>query len=270
MSTSFEMSLDHPIKDVIAAHPPIGVILGDFQIGCVDCSVGTCLLKDIVDIHHLEPEAERDMMERIARVVEPGRTAPVPLRERRPFATGQAGTSPPIRKLMAEHRWILRWAALIPHVVERADLATAEGHQLVLNGVEFIRSYADQFHHAKEEDILFGYFSPDMDILKAMRTDHETARGHVRAIVAAVEQRDATATGKHLLAYADLLRDHIRKEDEILYPWMDRLLLDAQVGQMYAQFAEVDRHFGGLPQQLEQFVAKLETRWGIPPPQDAS
>lgn len=266
MPTSIENSLDHPIKDVIAAHPHIGTILGEFQIGCVDCGVGTCLLKDIVDIHHLEPEAERDMMERVARVLEPGRTAPVPLRERKPSATGKAGTSPPIRKLVAEHRWILRWAALIPLVAERADLATAEGRQLVLDGVEFIRSYADRYHHAKEEDILFRYFSPDMDIIKAMLTDHETAREHVRAIVAAVEHRDATAANEHLLAYANLLREHIRKEDEILYPWMDRLLLDSQVGQMHAQFSEVDRQFGNLPHQLEQFVAELETRWGVPSP----
>lgn len=269
MSHTIENTLDHPIQDVITAHPQIGAILGEYKIGCVDCSVGTCLLKDIVEIHHLEPEAERDMMARIALALEPGRTAPVSLRERKPAATGKTGSSPPIRKLVAEHRWILRWAALIPFVIQHADLDTAEGRQLVLDGVEFIRAYADQFHHSKEEDILFRYFSPDMDIIQAMLTDHETAREHVCAIVAAVEARDSAAAGEHLLAYADLLREHIRKEDDILYPWMDRLLLDSQVGQMYAQFSEVDRQFGGQPQHLEKFVADLEIRWGIPPPQDA-
>ncbi len=266
MANTIEIMLDHPVKEVISAYPKIGNILGEFKIGCVDCGVGTCLLKDVLDIHHLEPEAERDMMERIARVIEPGRTAPVPLPERKAFANGRASASPPIRKLVAEHRWILRWAALIPLVAERADLATDEGRQLILDGVEFIRSYADRYHHAKEEDILFRYFSPDLDIIQAMLTDHDTARGHVRAIVAAVEQRDTAAAREHLLAYAALLDEHIHKEDDILYPWMDRLLLDSQVGKMHGQFAEVDRQFGGLPHQLEQFVAELEIRWGVPPP----
>jgi len=31
---------------------------------------------------------------------------------------------------------------------------------------------------------------------------------------------------------------HIRKEDEILYPWMDRNLSTAQVGALFSKFAE--------------------------------
>lgn len=265
MAPTYEEMLNRPVKEVIADHPAVGAILGESKIGCVDCGVGTCLLKDVVDIHHLAPEAERDMMERIARAVEPGHTAPVPLPERKAAAPGRAGASPPIRKLVAEHVWIKRWAALIPLVAERLDLESDAGRQLVLEGVEFIRSYADRYHHAKEEDILFGYFSPDLDILQAMLTDHETARGHVRAVVAGVESRDAAAVRQNLLAYAALLLEHIRKEDDILYPWMDRLLLDSQVGQMHARFADVDRQFGDLPRRLENFVAELEARLDVAP-----
>ena len=46
------------IKDVIAAHPAIGEILQRFDIGCVTCGVGICLLKDVVAIHALGAEAE--------------------------------------------------------------------------------------------------------------------------------------------------------------------------------------------------------------------
>jgi len=37
-----------------------------------------------------------------------------------------------------------------------------------LDGVDFIRSYADKYHHAREEEILFKYFDEDMAILKVM------------------------------------------------------------------------------------------------------
>lgn len=49
---------DQAIEDVIKAHPPIGEILDKHEIACVTCSVGICLLKDVVAIHSLGDEAE--------------------------------------------------------------------------------------------------------------------------------------------------------------------------------------------------------------------
>ena len=49
---------DIAIQDVMAAHPEIGDILNRFEIGCVTCKVGICLLKDVVSIHGLSKEDE--------------------------------------------------------------------------------------------------------------------------------------------------------------------------------------------------------------------
>ena len=46
------------IQDVIGTYPEIGEILKRFDIGCVTCKVGICLLKDVVSIHGLSPENE--------------------------------------------------------------------------------------------------------------------------------------------------------------------------------------------------------------------
>ena len=46
------------IQDVITRHPAIGDILNRYDIGCVTCKVGICLLKDVVSIHGLSPEDE--------------------------------------------------------------------------------------------------------------------------------------------------------------------------------------------------------------------
>ena len=42
--------LNKGIKEVIKQFPPVADILNEYDIGCVPCSVGTCLLKDIVQI----------------------------------------------------------------------------------------------------------------------------------------------------------------------------------------------------------------------------
>lgn len=254
---------NRPIKALIDEYPGIGEILEEYGIGCVPCSVGTCLLKDIVDIHNLEPEQEQEMMTRIARVVFPDQDIRIPRREKKAADTKPA-YSPPMRKLVDEHKFILRWAALIPTVAETADIATEEGRKMILAGIDFIRGYADKYHHAKEEDILFKFFDPDLDIVKVMSTDHETARGHVRAIVKAVEQRDQVAVREHLLAYGELLQEHIKKEDEILYPWMDRQLTDTQIGKMFARFSEVDRQFGDMPAMMERWIEELEAALAEP------
>jgi hypothetical protein len=41
------------IKPVIDAYPTVGKVLAEAGIGCVTCSVGTCLIKDVVSIHNL-------------------------------------------------------------------------------------------------------------------------------------------------------------------------------------------------------------------------
>ncbi len=56
---------DEAIQDVVKAHPRIGDILNDFEIGCVDCGVGICLLKDVVTIHVLGDEIEAKIEKQI-------------------------------------------------------------------------------------------------------------------------------------------------------------------------------------------------------------
>jgi len=49
---------DRAIQDVIRTAPEIGKILNRFEIGCVSCKVGICLLKDVVSIHGLSKDDE--------------------------------------------------------------------------------------------------------------------------------------------------------------------------------------------------------------------
>ncbi len=53
---SVEEFLNKSIKEIIRQHPKIERSLDEYKIGCAPCSVGTCLLKDIVEIHNLSPE----------------------------------------------------------------------------------------------------------------------------------------------------------------------------------------------------------------------
>jgi hemerythrin-like domain-containing protein len=254
--------LNAPIKEVITRFPEVGRILEEYQIGCVPCSVGTCLLKDVIEIHDLREDQARNMMARIARVIDPGGKTPIPAIERRSPAPQKGRKySPPMKALVDEHVLIKRWIALIPLVLETIDVNSPRDMGLIREGIDFIRSYADRFHHAKEEDILFKYFDENAPILKKMLDDHAAGRRHVSALMEAVEKKDRRAMAEHLLAYGELLKEHIREEDEILYPWMDRNLSTRQVGELHSKFSEADIQSGDeITKKCRTFVDRVEER----------
>lgn len=257
-----ETYLNTPIKEIISKFPKVGGILEEYEIGCVPCSVGSCLLKDIIEVHNLSEEEEREVMARISKVIYPEKVIPIPKGERKGKArTKEISYSPPMRKLVDEHVLIKRWIALIPEVLEHLDVASPEDLKIITGGADFTRSYADQFHHAKEEDILFKYFDENLDIIKAMLEDHTKARGHVKALIEAVEKKDKKGIVEHLNAYRELLTEHIKKEDEILYPWMDRSLSVKEVGELFSKFNEVDEISGnGVTERSKTFVVRVEEK----------
>lgn len=68
-----EKYLNKGIKDVIDEFPDVATILEEYDIGCGPCSVGTCLLKDIVEVHRLPQEKEQELLVRIEKAIYPDR-----------------------------------------------------------------------------------------------------------------------------------------------------------------------------------------------------
>ncbi|HKN19360.1 MAG TPA: hypothetical protein VJW95_06145 [Dissulfurispiraceae bacterium] len=163
-----EKYLSKGIKEVITEFPAIGTILDEYNIGCTLCGVGTCLLKDIVQVHNLPPEEERVLMARISRIIYPDRNVQIPVTEIRCASAGirEVKCSPPIQGLVDEHTVIKRVLAMIPDIIEDLDVSRVEDRALVLDTIDFIRSYADRYHHAKEEDILFKEFDENLEMVK--------------------------------------------------------------------------------------------------------
>lgn len=255
-----EVYLNKGIKEIISDFPVVAdILLEEYSIGCAACNEGTCLLKDVVEIHNLPEDQEREMMLRITKVIYPDRDIKIPKRKAAPVEITEIKYSPPIKRLVDEHLLIKRLIALIPKLTENLDLESESDRQLILDSLDFIRSYADKFHHAKEEDILFSYTDEDSDIVKVIYEDHKNARNHVKAVVEALEERDKAKVVEHLNAYKELLTEHIKKEDEVLYPWIDRGLTTTQVGEMFSKFNEADDLLGKeTPAKYEKFVSDLE------------
>lgn len=122
--------------------------------------------------------------------------------------------------------------------------------------IEFIRSFADKYHHAKEEDLLFVEmesvgFSREAGPIAVMLYDHDAGRRHVRQMDEARaaylkdDRSAATRFAEHASQFAALLRAHIQKEDNILYPMADDALGEASQKALLESFARADKANGG-------------------------
>jgi len=101
--------------------------------------------------------------------------------------------------------------------------------------LEFFRHFADQCHHFKEEKVLFPALEEhgiprEGGPIGMMLAEHEEGRGHVRSMIDAVEQvaqgngAASTTLMDHARAYVTLLREHIQKEDDILFRMADEVI----------------------------------------------
>jgi hemerythrin-like domain-containing protein len=177
-----------------------------------------------------------------------------------------------IETLMAEHRVILR-------VVDALEVFAAgvgdeeDGREELGRFVRFIRGYADALHHGKEEEVLFiamidAGFPRESGPVAVMLAEHDVGREHVgilRGLAESVvpwtpEDRDILRGAAR--AYAELLRLHIRKEDEILYPLAEARLAPPLRASVDEACAALDAKAGsdGTRGRLEQIAAQLAAR----------
>ena len=248
------------IKDIIAEFPGVDKILEEYGIGCGPCTVGICQLKDILEIHKMSKEVEEELMLRIEAEIYPERNIAV----QSYAATLQNASSEKIplsralQVLVDEHKLIKRWLALIPALVKNLDLTSAKECQMVEDGIDLIRSYADRLHHGKEEDILFTYFDDTADIFRVIYEDHRKARGLVQEMLRALDGKNTKVLASSLLEYAVLLEQHIHKEDEVLFPWLDSRLTENEKEELVARFELSDRKLAMDDRKYQSFIEKLE------------
>lgn len=247
------------IKKVITEFPRVGTILNEYGIGCVTCSVGTCLMKDIIDIHNVPKDIEVQMMKKLEAALnnqdipEEAASQAVELQ-----AVKDITYSAPIQKLVDEHKLIKKFLALVPDLCESIQKDLQGSREIILQSVEFIRQFADKYHHAKEEDILFAYVKGNKDIVNVMLEDHKKGRYYVKSVLLGLETEDASYITYSLKHYRELLTEHIKKEDEILYPWIERFASSEDIANIGVAFDNVDASFeAAFTEKWQTFVSGI-------------
>jgi hemerythrin-like domain-containing protein len=173
--------------------------------------------------------------------------------------------------LMQEHRVIERVLDALEIAAGQLERSRPVRPGFFLEAADFIAGFADGCHHRKEEGVLFGAMiesgAPSEGGAIAMMLDeHEQGRAFTRAMrdgARRLEGGDADARRQvvsNARGYVALLRDHIAKEDEMLFPMADEILPPERLDDVMRGFDQVERQDAGegAHERFHALAARLE------------
>ncbi len=154
--------------------------------------------------------------------------------------------------LMQEHVLILEVLDALERGAQKLGSDADTPKDFFVDAAEFIRGFADDTHHKKEEGVLFKAlarhgFSPDAGPVAVMLSEHDEARHFTQELTAAAQKLQRGDAGAredvimYALSYVRHLRQHIMKENNILFPMADRVVPSDEAARIKAEFERVER-----------------------------
>jgi hemerythrin-like domain-containing protein len=171
------------------------------------------------------------------------------------------------KMLAREHENILKVADALERESEVIEKGKEIDEEFFRSVIEFIRNYADKFHHAKEEDILFKEFMKKVESdegcvhcnpVEQMLIEHDEGRAATKLMEEGVNENVKDKVLKGARGYVGLIRDHIFKEDNILYPMTDGVLGDEIEREMLGKFEKIGEERRDEEEKYVKFVEGLD------------
>jgi len=169
--------------------------------------------------------------------------------------------------LFHEHAVITEAIDIALHASSLIDGDARNYETTVRNLIQFFRQYADQYHHHKEEIILF----PEMEkkntllgdgILREMFDQHTEFRDMIHSIESFLDAGEFKDAQQQLEAYCRALLDHIAIENDEVFQIAETIFDDKEMEQIYFRFVDCDRELGmdsktALRRKLDELSMRL-------------
>lgn len=172
--------------------------------------------------------------------------------------------------LRHEHEAILRMLDATEEVARQFESGKSPAPRTLRDLLEFFRLFADQCHHGKEEELLFPLLEKKGmpragGPVGVMLAEHDEGRSLIKQMA---EATDAYVAGKAeagavwaraARGYAALLRQHIDKENNILFVMAERMLTGAEQSDLADAFEkiEAEKMGPGTHERLHAMIDRL-------------
>lgn len=183
--------------------------------------------------------------------------------------------SDPLETLEEEHRVIEKVIGVLKHMVKAVKTGVNPTVDDLRNSVDFLRTFADKCHHTKEEDILFPLLEErgvprSGGPIGVMLQEHEQGRSLIKGMLQAVEaiekgdEHGYIVFSEKALSYAELLEDHISKEDNVLYPIGRNVLGEEDMRRLMEDFEKVEKEKvgQGVHEEYHRIAEDLSLKYG--------
>jgi hemerythrin-like domain-containing protein len=172
--------------------------------------------------------------------------------------------------LRHEHDAVLKMLEAAEQAAEQLEKGKTVGAETLADLQEFFKVFADQCHHTKEEELLFPLLEQkgvprEGGPVGVMLHEHEQGRALIREMTGAAEgiqsgQQGAPLRWAHAArAYGQLLRAHIFKENNVLFPMAESVLTAQEQEELAENFEklEIEKMGAGTHERLHAKMEKL-------------
>ncbi len=172
--------------------------------------------------------------------------------------------------LKGEHRVIEQVLDCLESIAERARAQGSLDRESAADALRFVRDFADACHHGREEQHLFPAMIQkgvpgEVGPVGVMLTEHEAGRAAARRMEELISgEGDVEAFAHEATTFVGLLREHILKEDNILFPMANSVLSEEEQVALMDEFQRVESKEHGAREQLLALADRLARLFGVP------
>jgi hemerythrin-like domain-containing protein len=172
--------------------------------------------------------------------------------------------------LRKEHDAILKMLEATEITAAKMERGEKVPGSMLAGFLEFFQLFADRCHHGKEEEVFFPKLvekgmPSDGGPVGVMLHEHEMGRELIRRMSQAEGAYRAGTAGaasswaKAARSYTALLREHIMKENEVLFTMAERMLSDMEQQELAEAFerVEIERMGKGTHERLHARMEQL-------------
>lgn len=180
-----------------------------------------------------------------------------------------------IELMMEEHKYIKRALMVMRKVCFNLLKGEEVDYDTFNSLIGFIKNFADEHHHGKEEKMLFNRMMDEIGdtaervIKHGMLVEHDLGRFYIMSLEAALKElQDGKEEAKldiiaNAISYTSLLERHITKEDNVIYKYAKRELSDKTLDEINVQCKDFEKSNNKVRDEYVIALEKLEKEYLI-------
>ncbi len=155
--------------------------------------------------------------------------------------------------MVEEHGNIKRMLVVIRKLCYRILIGGQVNYEDFNKIIDFVRTYADRHHHGKEENILFNRMMLELGdtaeklVKHGMLVEHDMGRLYMQELESAVkrvlegEDEARLDVIANAISYTHLMNRHIDKEDNVVYTYAQKNMLNATMDAINSECEAYER-----------------------------